>query len=483
MLTTTKLLPHQEAAVAKLLPSRIGALFADMGTGKTRMSLELASIRQLKWDRLFWFAPCSLKETIYQEVIKHTDAKPADIAVWGEQVADDRLPLAARFHIIGIETMSASDRVVLAYAAIITERSFVVVDESSYIKGHHSLRTMRITELSSVSRYRLILTGTPFSNGIADLYAQMAFLSKKILGYTSFYSFAANHLEFEVRRDTFGREHRTNHVIRAHNEEYLAAKIAPYVYQVRKSECLDLPEKLYETRYFCMSPEQRIAYEQAKDEILSMEFEEWTDIAIFRVFTALQAIVCGFWTRTDPVTRKVERLTFPHDRVEMLLNVIAQITDGEKIIIWAKYHHAIQEIRAALTARDGEASLAEFHGALSLQKRHEELRRWQQGDARYLLAIQASGGHGLTLNEAAYAIFYADGYKYSERVQAEDRQHRIGQTRQPTYISLCCSNSIDERIQTALWRKENALRTFQHQVQRYRSEGMKELARKLIKDL
>ncbi len=483
MQTTTDLLPHQTLAVAKLLPTRIGALFMDMGTGKSRTTLELARIRQQKWDRLFWFAPCSLKETMYHEVSKHTDLTDADVALWDEHVTDDRLPLAARIHIIGIESMSSSDRTVLAYASIVTEQSFVVVDESSYIKGHDSLRTIRITELSAKARYRLILTGTPFSNGVADLYAQMAFLSKKILGYTSFYSFAANHLEFEMRRDSFGIQHPTNHVIRAHNVEYLAAKIAPYIYQVRKSECLELSDKLYETRYFRMTDEQRCAYEQAKDEILSIEVEDWTSITIFHLFTALQAIVCGFWTRTDPKTHQKERLTFNHQRIDALRDVIDAIQDSEKIIIWSKYQHAIQEIRTALQTRDGSDAVAEFHGAIPQHYRHQELRRWQQGGARYLIATQSTGGHGLTLNESAYAIFYADGYKYSERVQAEDRQHRLGQTRQPTYISLCCASSIDERIHRSLERKESALRSFQQQVQRYRAEGMRERARKLIRDL
>jgi SNF2 family DNA or RNA helicase len=483
MQTITPLMPHQHTAVAKMLPTRVGALFMDMGTGKSRTTLELANIRQHKYDRLFWFCPVSLKETIYHEIRKHTDVTEAEIALWDERVTDHCLPLDARFHIIGIESMSQSNRTILSYRAIVTEQSFVVVDESSYIKGHDSLRTARITEMSAVARYRLILTGTPFSNGIADLYAQMAFLSKKILGYSSFYSFAANHLEYEMRRDGFGVQHRTNHVVRAHNVEYLAAKIAPYIYQVRKDECMDLPEKLYEERYFHMTEEQRAVYAQAKEEILSMEVEDWTSIAIFRIFTALQAIVCGFWTRTDPLTHKQQRLTFEHRRVTTLLNVLNEIPEGEKVIIWAKYQHAIQEIRTALHAHSGRDAVAEFHGAITVCQRHQELCHWQQGEARYLIATQATGGHGLTLNESAYAIFYADSYKYSERIQSEDRQHRIGQTRQPTYISLCCANSIDERIRVALDRKENAIANFQRSVNKYRKDALKDMARKLIKDL
>jgi SNF2 family DNA or RNA helicase len=484
MKTTTALKPHQIPAIAKMLPSRVGALFMDIGTGKTRTTIEIAKIRQGKYDRLFWFCPVSLKATIAQEWRKHTDL-PADLVkVWDDKVASDNLPDQAIVHIVGIESMSSSARVVLAYKAMVTEKSFVIVDESSYIKGHGSLRTERITMLSAIAKYRLILTGTPFTQGAVDLFAQMSFLSKKILGYSSFYSFAANHLEYEVRVNDFGRKVQTERIVRTHNAEYLAAKIAPYVYQVSKDECLDLPNKLYETRYFSMSREQQERYDQAKDEILlELDYEDWSSIAIFRLFTALQSIVCGFWTRTDPETKEKERLTFEHGRIDLLMDIIASIPENEQIIIWSKYRYAIEQMKSEIDKHYGNHAYAEFHGGIPESKRDDELTRWKQGNSRFLIATQSAGGHGLTLNEARYAIYYADSYKYSEREQSEGRNHRIGQTRRPTYISLCCEHSIDEKISTALYRKENALAVFQQSVNRYRKDALKDMAVKLVKEL
>lgn len=482
--TTTALMPHQVPAVAKMLPSRVGALFMDMGTGKGRTTIEIAKIRQQKYDRLFWFCPVSLKETIYQEWRKHTNLPAHLIKVWDDKVSNENLPEQALVHIVGIESMSSSARVVLAYKAMVTAQSFVIVDESSYIKGHRSLRTERITAMSEIARYRLVLTGTPFTQGVVDLFAQMRFLSNKILGYGSFYSFAANHLEYEIKKDDMGRKVQTGRIIRVHNTEYLAAKIAPYVYQVSKDECLDLPDKLYETRYFSMSDEQWQRYVQAKNEILlELDYDDWTSIAIFHLFSALQSIICGFWTRTAPDTKAKEFVTFPHKRVNLLMDTIASIAEAEPVIIWSKYHYAINEIKAAIDEQCGSNTYAEFHGGITVSKRNEELERWKQGDIRFLIATQSAGGHGLTLNNAAYAIFYADGYKYSEREQAESRNHRIGQTRRPTYISLCCSDSIDERIATALYRKENALAEFQKSVNRYRKDDLKDMAVKLVKEL
>jgi SNF2 family DNA or RNA helicase len=484
MQTTTPLMPHQHPAVAKMLPSRVGALFMAIGTGKSRTTIEIARIRQDKYDLLFWFCPVSLKETIRQEWRKHTDLTEDAIKVWDDKVATNNLPTAARIHIVGIESMSSSARIILAYQAMVTDRSFVIVDESSYIKGHSSQRTERITMLSAKAKYRLILTGTPFTQGAVDLFAQMTFLSTKILGYSSFYSFAANHLEYEMRVNEYGYKVRTGRIVRTHNTDYLAAKIAPYVYQVSADECLDLPERLYETRYFDMTGEQRDYYEQAKHEILlDLDYDDWSSIAIFHLFTSLQSIVCGFWTRTVPKTHEKQHVTFGHRRVALLMETISSILDTEQVIIWTKYHHAIDEIKQSIEQQYGRRAYAEFHGRISQRVRNEELASWQRGDSRFLIATQSAGGHGFTLNNAAYSIFYADGYKYSEREQAEGRNHRIGQTRRPTYISLCCENSIDEKISSALSRKENALASFQRSINRYRKDALKEMALKLVKEL
>lgn len=481
--TTTELMPHQTPAVAKLLPSRVGGLLMDMGTGKSRTLIELAKIRQAKFDRLIWACPCSGRDTIREELLKHTTLTADGIYVFDERTSERTLPPNKRAYIVGIESIGGSDRVALAYNALVTENSFVAVDESQYIKGYRAKRTQRLTHISARSRYRAILTGTPFSQGAVDLYSQMSFLSPKILGYRSFWSFAANHLEFEERKDAFGRKRRTGRILRSHNEDYLAAKIAPYTYQVRKDECLDLPEKLHETRYCRLTDEQRERYEQAKQEILlGVDYDDWNPIRIFHCYSALQSIVCGFWTRTDPHTGKQELIEMDTERLPLLLDTIAEIPEAEKIIIWAKYHHAIRRISAALRAEYGAASVSEFHGHLSERERTENLSAWRS-ERRFLVATQDTGGQVHTFNEAAYAIFYADSFKYDKRRQAEDRNHRIGQWRRPVYLTMHCLRSIDDKIAAALARKGNALAEFQARVEQYRKDGMKQKAIDMVKAL
>jgi SNF2 family DNA or RNA helicase len=470
MITTTKLLAHQKKAADLMEPIRINALFMEMGTGKSRTAIELAVRRQLRISNVIWYCPVSLKETVFQEILKHTDSTASDIHIFDSKTSVHTVP-GVKWYIVGIESMSASKRVIFAANHITDKNSFVIVDESSYIKGHRSSRTNWITDISKKTRYRAILTGTPISQGVVDLFSQMRFLSPKILGYSSFYSFAHNHLEYHP--DYPGL------IVRSHNTDFIAAKIKPYVYQVTKQECLDLPDKLYSSRYFSMGAEQQRFYEQAKEEILfAIDTDQFESYTIFRLFTALQQIASGFWNRRDQKTGKMEFIEIDSRRIDWLLSIVNQIPENEKIIIWAKYRYDIDQIKTALQTFNQGISV--FHGGLNEKKRHKQVEEFKQSN-RFFLATLSCGGHGLTLNEAVTVVFYNNGFKYSECIQAEDRNHRIGQMRKVTYIDLVCADSIDSRIMSALNKKEDAVESFKREVDKIKDNktNLKDLIKSL----
>lgn len=463
MILQTALMPHQLPAVNKLRPLRVGALFMEMGLGKSRTVIELASNKAAagKIDRVLWFCPVSLKETTRQEIHKHVAS--ATVNVFDHKTEAGKIP-AAEWHVIGLESLSSSDRVYLAALSLVDDRTFVIVDESSYIKGHDSNRTLRATKIAATARYRFILTGTPITQGVVDLYAQFKFLDTRILGYKSFHQFEANHLEYSDRYPGM--------IVRSHNTAWLAAKIAPYTYQITKKECLPLPEKIHTTRYFTMTLDQRSAYEQAKSEAFDdiADDDDISSTVIFRLFTVLQQIVCGFWNRRDPDDWDDQQvIEFEHDRLKQLVATIAEIGDAEKVIIFAKYRRDVRAIAAALRQQHGESCAALFFGDLTPAERNEDLQRFR-ATARFFIATQDCGGHGLTLNESCKVIFYNNQFKFASRLQAEDRNHRIGQTRDVTYIDLVCSDSIDERIQRCLAKKADVVEEFKAEVAKLREK-------------
>ncbi len=466
----TELLKHQRAAVEKLLPLRVGALFMEMGTGKSRTAIEFALHRRDKISKFVWFCPVSLKLTVWQEIRKHTDAE--DVFMFDDKVNGRNIP-AASWYIVGIESVSGSNRVAVAVEKLIDTRTMAVVDESSYIKGIDAKRTYRISKFCERAKYRMILTGTPMSQGVVDLYTQFRFLSPKILGYTSFYTFARNHLEYS---DIY-----PGVIVRSHNIPVISAKIAPYTYQVEKASCMDLPEKLYDSHYVYMSGEQTKLYEETKEyflEKIAERREGTAGMLIFSLFTALQEISCGFLRRWNRQRRDYDFFEVPHSRIDALDYLVRD--QDSKTIIWAKYHYDITGIAKYLTGRFGADSVAMFHGKISAAKRAESVERFR-ADARFFLATPQCGGHGLTLNEAESVIFYNNGFKYAERLQAEDRSHRYGQAKTVTYTDIWVRCGIEERISDALASKGNAVEEFKREIDRIKDDpaAIRELVKKL----
>lgn len=458
----TRLFKHQIPAVEKLLPLRVGGLFMEMGTGKTRTTIEMIAQRVSRGqlDRVVWFCPVSLKETTRYELQKHTEIKTADLCVFDERTAIRNLPHSL-VYVVGTESTSSSNRVVLAANELISNKTMVVVDESTYIKGHNSLRSRRITKLAERAMYRVIMTGTPISEGVVDLYSQIGFLSKSILGYPSFYSFARKHLEYSDRHRGL--------IVNTFDTDIIADKISPYIYQVTKAECFDLPPKLHDETYFYLTNEQRHYYQLAKDEILGGEdLAELSSYTIFRLFTALQQIVSGHWNRRMP-DGSHQLLEFKHDRLDTASSVIRGIPEAEKVVIWVKYLYSLRALEAALVADYGRSSVARHYGELNDRERTSELGRFR-GNARFLLATPETGRFGLDLTAASYSLFYENEFKYLTRIQSEDRLHRPPQTKPTTNIDIIAADSIDGRIQRAINRKENVVKSFKRKVDRVKGE-------------
>lgn len=464
---TTKLLPHQLAAVEKLKLSRVGALFMEMGTGKTRTAFELVFMRQAKIGRVVYFCPVSLRYAVLAEIMRHTNVQVNEVCILKSGLDDVFEQSKASWYICGIESISSSDRMFLAIRKKITSDTYVIVDESTYIKGYMAKRTERIIEMSEKSRYRLLMTGTPLTQGIVDLYSQMKFLSEQILGYKSFYTFQRMHIKYSDKFPGLIEGYR--------HADWIVARIQPYVYQVLKKECLELPEKTYRVIYFSMSNEQSFLYTSVKEDILDnmmqLELSNGSKmlLLIFKMFTQLQQVTCGY-LNNNGILKEIE-----NNRLDVLSNILTD-WGNEKVVIWAKDIYSIAKISNLLKDK-----CVVITGDISPSKRQLAIADFAN-KTQYMVATPSCAGHGFTFNMAHKMIFYNDGFKYSERIQAEDRIHRIGQHLQCEYVSIVCRDSIDERIQHALSCKEDALQAFRNEIEqirdkkgRFSKEKLKEL--------
>ena len=254
-LTSTE---QQARAVNKLRRLKVGALFMEMGTGKTKVALDLMADRQKKVEMNVWVCPCSLKATIEEERKK-----------WHPELS---------LTVVGVESIGASDRIflnLLNEMAPHNNKVFLVVDESLKIKNIRAKRTKRLLELSGYASYKLILNGTPLSKNILDLYSQMRFLSDKILP-ENWYSFRDMYCEYWKTGVRAGRIKRTCNV------SNLISRISPYVYDASLN--LGVGQSHWSHGY-SLTREEQDAYEQVKEDIL-MDCCEDSDINFYRLVTA-----------------------------------------------------------------------------------------------------------------------------------------------------------------------------------------------------
>lgn len=272
------LLDNQASAIAKLRQLKVGALFMRPGTGKTRTVMELVrSVPDV--DLVLWLAPYS-----------SVHPKRAGTGIVDEVRKWGGLPNA---EFLGIESLSNSARIHLRTMAMLQAASnpFIVVDESLKIKNSKAIRTTRVMELGKQCQYRLILNGTPVSRNLMDVWAQMEFLSPRILNMGTA-EFLNTFCEWTKITAHFGgtRVFTKQYVTKYHNIDYLYSLIQDYVFEA------DLELSIHQQHHdmdYSIDAETKQAYSYLKETYLDNEKLQFMNQNIFLELTQkMQHLYC-----------------------------------------------------------------------------------------------------------------------------------------------------------------------------------------------
>lgn len=221
---------------------------------------------------------------------------------------------------------------------LMRSRSMLAIDESTTIKQPTAKRTKNIIKLSEFAIYRRILTGFPITKSPLDLWAQIRFLSKNLLGDVgdSFH-------KFQYRYAVIVRRHLQSHsfqdVVGFKNLKQLNSLLQHFSSRVLKEECLDLPEKIYQIREVTMSSEQMRVYEEVRKYCVShLDDEEFmTANNVMTQLLRLQQILSGHF-KSD----LGEIIDLPDNRIEELMAVLQEVQG--KTIIWSRFRYDITRI-------------------------------------------------------------------------------------------------------------------------------------------
>lgn len=394
---------EQEIAFEKLSRLKVGALFMDMGTGKTKVALDLICSKIHKIDYILYICPFSIKDEIESERLK-----------WHPELT---------LNIVGCESIGQSDRCYLeCLQAVKTHNAFIVVDESLKIKNREAKRTERIIKLGEYAEYKLILNGTPVSKNVLDLWTQMQFLSPKIL-CMSYNHFRNTYAEYYLHGRLKGL------VKRQHNIEHLISKISPYIFDseldiATKKQYIDIP--------YSMNGEELEEYELLKNNFIDRCIDRG-EIDFFSLSQILQAQYCS-----------------SKDKQAKLQELIAKIND--KVIVFVKYLGSIPQGSLSITG--------------AVKERKEIIEQFRRGKNNVLYITYGCGAFGLNLQFCKHMIFADHTFDYSQRIQAEARIYRTGQTEDVCYYNLWCECGLERLIKGSIDKKHGLLDEIKKEIER-----------------
>ena len=450
---------HQRAGLAFLAHLGSGALFWEMGLGKTKTAIDYAEWLAPHGDhprdgyvgrydgcpgctfKALVICPNTVKRNWGDEIRKH--AGHEDFIIPTGTIAKRITQLGlARYTIINVEAMSVAS---MARAVIEHPWDLVVADESTRFKTPGAKRTKAFHKLGKVTPRRVILTGTPITGAPQDAWSQLEFVQPGIFG-SSFWAFTDRYL----RKDFFG-----NVVgLKPENADELKARIDSRGYRILKDQVLDLPPKVYVDRRVEMVGEQRRAYNQMRDE-LRIEIEGMEEVRAANILTVLLRLT----QVTAGLIGQGTEYRFIEDgaKVTELDALLNDELRDQQVVIFGLYQRELEAL--ARRYDDGSYGIGPYalpiiYGPTPEKVRHELVAQFQAGNRRLLFVQSRTGGLGINLTKAQNAIYATRGWSLEEYLQSQDRLHRIGQTGTVNIIHLLAEDSIDNDIAKALADKQ-----------------------------
>lgn len=269
---------YQLEAFGKFKKLKVGALFMQMGTGKTRVAIELVDYNEC--DLLIYIAPFSTLGNIETEFNK-----------W---------ELKTPYILIGYETISMSDKKYLEILDKIKgKKCFIIADESIFIKNDETKRFKRLCNIRNQCEYALILNGTPLTKNEWDLYNQMYFLSPLIMNMSreEFLNTFFKRITYKKKRQS----ERTFYKLSTVNAELLYKMIEPYIFKC------DLEfDKNEKNRYFWVNYKDNEYYIQKENRLNEYRYH-YSSQTIIDMLTVLNNIAANSNEKNDELIEYIRR--------------------------------------------------------------------------------------------------------------------------------------------------------------------------------
>jgi len=353
----------------------------------------------------------------------------------------------------------------------------IVADESHRIKRIQSSTTKICLQLAQKATRRYALSGTLAQGDPRDLFPQLTFLAKYLVP-ENWKSFCTKYLVYSKYNDKIVTGYQNLHVLNARVDR---------VSSVRKlTECVDLPERKFETVYFTLSPAQRKDYNDIvetnkikKPDGTMLELAngavkigkllqlcsgflyvpETTDVCDTcpRMITCVSESIqpgtprCTNAAAAGFKARSALRYS-QNPKLETIREMLKDLASSSKVIIWACLEQELDSLEEMLN-KDSWGHVR-VDGKTTHRIKEMEKKFNTDPQCRVYLA-QISTGIAITLNAARHTIYYSRDWSLENRQQSLFRNFRIGQVKKTMVYDLCASGSLEVQQLSALQRKDN----------------------------
>ena len=443
---------YQTEATEAIRDREYGAIFHEQGLGKTKIALDI--VRYWLEKRLVDTALLVLKKGLVEnwrrEIKSHTYLSPLVLgADRGQNFYVFNSP--ARLILTHYEAVRAEKKRLQLFLK--TRTVGVILDEATKIKNPDSELSKVFFTLAPLFARRVIMTGTPIANRPYDIWAQVYFLDQgRSLG-EDFEAFKRDlDLDKVLGESEGARKRFEKAMLDVHRRIFHFS-----VRENKQSKYIQLPEKVIQSIETDWEARQLDLYEQIRDDLKvvvireGIPSEDRADDLLKRLLRLVQ--IASNPALVDE-SYAAEPGKFPY-----LLDIVEEVMrKGEKCIIWTTFTENADWLARALKAYGTRT----IHGKLSMEARNTAVVTFlDDPDIRVLVATPGAAKEGLTLTVANHVIFYDRSFSLDDYLQAQDRIHRVSQTRTCYVYNLIMRDSVDEWIDVLLHAKRVAAQLVQ----------------------
>ncbi|WP_142687722.1 DEAD/DEAH box helicase [Chitinophaga polysaccharea] len=422
----TTLRPYQEEGfrwMTHLAAWGAGACLADdMGLGKTIQAIALLLQRATDGPALV-ICPASVVNNWSNEISRFAPTLNAIFLHNGRRSAL-------------IKGAGPFDVVITTYGLLQSEEKLLaavkwptlVLDEAHMIKNFQTKTSKAAMSLQA--GFKLMLTGTPIQNHMAEIWNLFNFLNPGLLGTLDHFN----------KQFVFPSVRNPESTVKQH----LKKLISPFILRRTKTGVLDeLPPKTEIVKLVSLSPDEASFYEALRRKALeNIKAQEGSmaqqHIRALAEISRLRMAACNPQLVDAEVDIPSSKLTVFREIVEEL------VSNNHRALVFSQFVKHLDLVRAALDQQG--ITYLYLDGSTPIPQRDKLVKEFQAGSGQLFLISLKAGGLGLNLTAADYVIHMDPWWNPAIEEQASDRAHRIGQTRPVTIYRLVAQYTIEEKI-------------------------------------